>query len=991
MYNPPQIQKNPQMPVVLIAGGAGFIGSHLTDYLLSQGFRVVVVDSLESGKKEYLAGFTSHPRFAFLQFDLNQGLPKKIEGVDYIVNLAGEELHLFEKGGLNADSLVTNALANHNLLDLANKCSAKVLIASSINVYQGVASSTSLNNYFGKTDEEEHAFSFSESKRFAESLAFEYHKRYNTDVRVVRLGEVYGPRMDLRATSNLGRFIENLLRGDNLVVYGDGLEKEYYCYISDTIDGLVKALFKSGTAGAIFPLTDLSPITILEQAYLLKSFALPGTQIIFKPKFDDLEIPAIKVVDGKIQRELKWKPKISLKDGVKMTLENFGFNKNRPGTVKNTPLDRTEVIAENFIPPGRYEQERRKAPTLQLPQLDLGASFSRFSKKRILGTALLSLVAFALLIGFPFLPTTYHLGLTFIEFQKAERNLKEVKIEEVIEGARKINDHITAARDSLDGSPFFHGSETIKVLNSVSFFSQAVKVSAEGLVPLNNDFLRLGFGTPAAASPEKFEDELARQAAAENFSSAGDLLDLATAELKEVNPSRLPTIVRDKLPLYEKILLDASELLKKLSLIAKMAPTVLGLEGEKSYLLVFQNSNELRPTGGFIGSLGKVKLNKGHIEQIKIIDVYDIDGQIDDRQIKIIQPRFLTENLKTDYLHLRDANYSPSFPESAERVKDIYTEITDEDLDGIIALDLATIEGLLKITGPIFLPTYNETITGDNVFERSQFHSEAAFFPGSTQKKTFLSILSQQLIDSVFALDKKNYFNLIKEVETLLTQKHILVYIPDEQSSISQLNWDGRMINTNDDYLMIVDANVGSNKSNYFVDRSIDYRIEKNNREDEYLAELRINYKHAGTSNAWPGGPYKNYLRVYTPKKSSLLKVLLSSSGTDASEDITDQTEISDELGKTSFATTITVETGQSISLLFTYVLPQNTSAAISKYKLTVQKQPGIKDESFTLKFRLPFGSTFTTPSGNYKLLGDTVEWNGIIKQDAVIEIPLKP
>ncbi len=996
MYNPPQITKNPQLPVALIAGGAGFIGSHLSEYLLSQGFRVVVVDSLQTSSKDLITQFTGHPRFSFIQYDLNVGIPARIESCDFIINLAGEELHLTDKDDFEMDSLITNALAARNLLELARNCSAKIAVASSINVYQGAISATNLKNYFGQAEEEEKSFSYSESKRYTESLAFEYFKKYKLDVRVVRFGEVYGPRMDLKATSSLGRFIDNVLKGDSLIVYGDGLEKEYYCYISDALDGLSKALFKPGTIGAILPITDINPITVLELAYLIKGFALAGTQVTFKPKFEDLEIPEVKVIDGKIQRTLKWKPRITLRDGIKLTLESLRFNRiSRQKVEARDEIAKT--LTENFIPPGLYQQTKNPVK-IKLPEIRLDflrdLNFKKLSKKRVIGTALLIFSSVTLLILSPLLKIGYHLGMSYWEFRKVESDIREIKTDRLTADIQNVSNQISQARETLELTPILKDSQLPKLLSSVALVSKAALSASVSVKPLVDIFLRLGFNKPSTPiNNELTEAELAKLSLAfEGLANASDLLDLSRADFKELNIGKLPVFITNKIPLYAKLLTDLDETLNSLNLISRMVPGALGIEGTRNYLLIFQNSNELRPTGGFIGSLGKISLEKGRLTQVKIVDVYDIDGQIDDRKIKITQPKFLSDNLKTDYLHVRDANYSPSFPESAERIKNLYTQVTDETVDGVIALDLSTIEGLLKITGPVFLPTFNETINENNIFERAQFHSEAAYFPGSAQKKTFLSILGQQLIDNVFSLDKKKYLDLIKEVKKLLGQKHILVYIPEEQAIVSQLNWDGRILNSTNDYLNVVDTNVGSNKSNYFVERSLDYRLERNSREGEYLSELRISYKHNGTSDAWPGGPYKNFLRVFVPKKTALLKVISSENGSsEEGSDITGKTEIGEDLGKTFFATTFTVETGKSTTLVFTYVLPAGTiPLPENRYNLTVQKQLGTRNDGFKLKFKLPFGALLNPMPENFKLFGDTIEWDGDLSEDRSFDIPLK-
>lgn len=996
MYNPPQIVKNQDLPVVLIAGGAGFIGSHLSEYLLSQKFRVVVVDSLETGNRDYLAALTGHPRFAFFQHDLNSGVPEKIESVDYIIHLAGQEIHLGPGEQINMDSLLTNAFATNNLLELAKNSAATLLLTSSVNVYQGAISSVSLKNYFGASVEEEKTLSFFESKRFAEGLAFEYQKKYGLDVRVARLGEVYGPRMGLSATSNLGRFIGQALRGDNLTVFGDGLEKEYYGYISDTIDGLVKCLFKHGAAGAIYPITDLTPVTVLEQAYLVKSLALSGTQIVFKPKLNELEFPEFKVIDGQAQRQLKWKPKISLKDGIRLTLEYFGFSRERRAPGPRKSEETGERLTENYIPPGRF-RKKEGGLFLKLPQFDLNSrltkvNFLRHPRRKFAAVASLTFLTITLFLFMPIFQTFFYLGGAYFTVSQLKKDLNNLKFAAVVSDLEKIDAQILDGRRSLESAFLFRDEPTIRLLNSASFFAKAASAAAKGLKPLSDQIQQLA-ATPAGTVGANAEDLSGSRLAegVENLSSAIDFLDLAQAEYKLTDKTKLPFWVKDRVNAYESFLKKSEKTFKTLSLALKAAPGLLGLEEEKNYLLIFQNSNELRPTGGFIGSIGRATVRNSRIENIKINDVYDVDGQIDERGIRVPQPSFLSDNLKTESLHLRDANYSPSFPGSARRIADLYTQATGETLDGVIAVDLFVLERLLRVTGPIFLSSYNETVSESNVFERTQFHAEASYFPGSSQKRTFLSILSQQLVDNLFSLEKSKRFEILKEADRLLSEKHLLLYFPDQQAILNQLGWDGEIRRSDNDYLMIVDSNVGSTKSNLFVERSVVYQLEKNNREGEYLASLRINYQHGGASNAWPGGPYKNHLRIFVPLKASLIKSFLSESGSEEEgEEVTGKTEAYEESGKTVFAATFTVATGQKTTFIINYTLPSSVVSEENRYRLLAQKQPGTKADGFKLRFAIPFGFDQDSLDQTFKIIGNTVEWSGFLATDQLIEIPLK-
>jgi len=159
-------------------------------------------------KKIHVKHLLNEPNFALYDVDINEGIPEDIKSVDYIFHLAGLEEYFYSKEYLNLDALFTNSLGTKNLLDLARKSSAKFLLASTIDIYKINVSQSDIPNYFGVTKNEENRFSLLEAKRFAEALVWEYQEKYNLDARIVRLPEVYGPRMDLSSSG----FWEGILR-----------------------------------------------------------------------------------------------------------------------------------------------------------------------------------------------------------------------------------------------------------------------------------------------------------------------------------------------------------------------------------------------------------------------------------------------------------------------------------------------------------------------------------------------------------------------------------------------------------------------------------------------------------------------------------------------------------------------------------------------------------------------------------------------------------
>src|SRR5690349_17067330 len=193
------IKKSALVPTALIAGGAGFIGSHLSEALLAKGARVVVLDNFKTGKEIHVKHLLSHKNFALYDVDINNGIPAEIESVDYVIHLAGLEEYLFSKEYTDLNSLLTNAFGTKHLLDLAERSSGKFLLASSIDVYEGRMSQLDITDYFGKNRIDENKYMITEAKRYAEALVWEYYKKNSTNVRIVRLPEVYGPRMNLDA------------------------------------------------------------------------------------------------------------------------------------------------------------------------------------------------------------------------------------------------------------------------------------------------------------------------------------------------------------------------------------------------------------------------------------------------------------------------------------------------------------------------------------------------------------------------------------------------------------------------------------------------------------------------------------------------------------------------------------------------------------------------------------------------------------------------
>src|SRR3989344_357026 len=318
----PRLQVTNHLPTALVAGAAGFIGSHLCDALVSQNCLVYGIDNWTTGKKENLKHLMDHKQFVFMEHALTQPLKPGLPQVDYIFHLAGVEEYLNGKD-VSLETLLVNSLGTKELLELARKNQAKFLLASTVNVFSGFLSATSLDHYFGAKHPSEEAYSHHEAKRFSEAFTQENVNRHGLDARVVRIAHPYGPRMDFSAGSEITKLFLALKENQPLKLNGQGLTPLHPTFISDIVYGLTKAMFSQSSTGHIYTLVNPQKITTLNLGYLLKE-AEPDKDVKIEFAVDD-EMPetTLTLTDDilKSQQDLGWSVNVDLKQGISKTLE----------------------------------------------------------------------------------------------------------------------------------------------------------------------------------------------------------------------------------------------------------------------------------------------------------------------------------------------------------------------------------------------------------------------------------------------------------------------------------------------------------------------------------------------------------------------------------------------------------------------------------------------------------------------------------------------
>jgi UDP-glucuronate decarboxylase len=301
---------------VLVTGGAGFLGSHLCERLLKDGHDVLCVDNFFTGSKENIAHLMDNPYFELLRHDIT--FPLYVE-VDEIYNLAcpASPVHYqFDP----VQTTKTSVIGAINMLGLAKRTKAKILQASTSEIYGDPEIHPQPENYKGAVSTIGPRACYDEGKRCAETLFFDYKRQHGVDIKVIRIFNTYGTHMHTNDGRVVSNFIVQALKGEDITIYGDGSQSRSFCYVDDLIDGMVK-MMNSSHSGPI-NLGNPCEFTMLELAYKVLELSGSKSQIIYKdlPKDDPQKRqPNIQ----KAKEELAWEPKIDLDEGLKKTIEYF--------------------------------------------------------------------------------------------------------------------------------------------------------------------------------------------------------------------------------------------------------------------------------------------------------------------------------------------------------------------------------------------------------------------------------------------------------------------------------------------------------------------------------------------------------------------------------------------------------------------------------------------------------------------------------------------
>jgi UDP-glucuronate decarboxylase len=302
---------------ILVTGGTGFIGNHLCRRLLQEGHYIICLDNNFTGSMNNIKDLLQHPNFEFIRHDITLPILLEVEQIYHLACPASPKAYQYN----SIKTIKTNILGTMNALGIAKRTKARILLTSTSEIYGDPHISPQVEEYWGNVNPIGIRSCYDEGKRVAETLMIEYHCNHNVDIRIARIFNTYGPNMDKEDGRVVSNFINQCLENKDITIYGDGTQTRSFCYVDDTVDGLIKLMTQTETIGPI-NIGNPYELKIKDLAEFLLKKIETKSNIIYKdlPSDDPMQRqPCIK----KAIKYLNWTPKIDLEEGLEKTIDYF--------------------------------------------------------------------------------------------------------------------------------------------------------------------------------------------------------------------------------------------------------------------------------------------------------------------------------------------------------------------------------------------------------------------------------------------------------------------------------------------------------------------------------------------------------------------------------------------------------------------------------------------------------------------------------------------
>lgn len=527
--------------------------------------------------------------------------------------------------------------------------------------------------------------------------------------------------------------------------------------------------------------------------------------------------------------------------------------------------------------------------------------------------------------------------------------------------------------------------EIYNLLTGVELMSRSLGQGIVFVSDLKNDLepgRHLNYSKFTTAEKSRIIDRIYRGGPELNGLKAN--FELASIYLNRLTFSGLLMPFKSKLFEIRKYVDVGAKTLKVAVPLSEVLPLIAGHPNESTILVLMQNQDELRPTGGFLGTYGILETSNGDIRRFETHDVYHMDMPIQN-QLTIEPPQPLRDYLNKKW-YFRDSNWSPDWPTASRKIQSFYhlennllkgkDQINNfnGDFVGVMAISPNLVVNLLKIVGPIRIG--NDSYDADNFSRLLEYKVEQGYISDgvpSWQRKEVIGEIVKELKIKLFDLELSRLPDLVSVIDEGLTDRDMLFYFNDQvaQKTITEKGWGGEIKQTSEDYIYYVDANLASLKTDAVMSRDYSYRIDQG----AGRAEFTVTYYHGSAITDWRTSAYKTYARLYVPAGSELIKI----------DGASTKPNIGIENNKTNFGVLINVAPGETKKVTFSYKLPG--SVLSGNYGLYVQKQPNSKINKLKIDVRSDVKVKSFSPLENWQKSDNRqVSWEIPLTRDAYFQ-----
>lgn len=870
------------VPVSVILYGAQGLGFFLSQTLVSQGGKVIVIDEFNSKTKPFIDKLKKLGDVSFFDLKGLSDFYEKIGRIDYVVYLLNECIE--EKNSFTSKEFFTQSENLEKTLQTIQRFKSKFSLVTSLRLNKELSKQIQNVNVSSPSP-----YSNIELQKYCETSVAEYTDKNGINARIIRLGTVVGRNIPKVSDPDIDKLLTDATQKSSIEIEGEGLETHNLIHESDATYGILKMTFMDKTKGEVITLANKNDYTTLSLAYKFLELNVDAQNIKFiesndmNPILQNLYVPAPSAT------KYGWKQQLTLEQALLEQIQSYYEKDNKSWNMTNelkqkniqaretkTKIEKTN-IGEFFNKIKRpFEKSKKTSKEVLTPKRIITKIIT------VLFVILFSYFVLSPVIGIGFgLSSVYSDGKSVYETaQSLDFSGTSIKTERMEKNIKKVNENLERLHWAF------------KISNSENLYSNltqlllglqyAIEGSGDMIIALNplveyfNDFEpALNFQSSTGSTTREYRTYLQElEKNSYKIKDSSYKVELAFEIIDNIDTSVFPKSFQDQILTLK----DSSEklysILDPLGDLSSFLPDLLGVDERKRYLILLQNEGEIRGTGGWISSYAVLGLEGGQIRELYVDDVYNADGMLETQGKEYNAPKSMQEALSLEQWSFSMVNWDPDLSNTMYSAEQFIADMgKGNDIDGLITIDVSLLQKLLDKWGGIEVSGETELVTSENIYSKI-FEMHTSFTPGSSRKSTFLANLADEVIKKILSSGTSEYDEIAEVILESLDEKHIQMTFknPDAFNYMNFNNWAGSLETGDEGAPISIDWNWGANKANLYIKKNHNLAITIKD-ENQMTFKYSISIQNESKNDEYPEGEYVNYLRIYLPLDAQILSI----------------------------------------------------------------------------------------------------------------------